>query len=338
MIPISIIIPAYNEEKSIARAIKSATAQSLKNIEIIVVNDASTDKTAEIVKQIASTDNRVKLISHNKNMGLNQSRLTGLSIAQGEYIQFLDADDSLEKNAIEQLYSHAKSHNLDMVMMGSQHYHKYLKFKITIFYPDKYFKKTIYNSIELMPNLLCKLGFPLSLWDKFYRKELLNSVWTTAEHEFYGEDMLTNIRIFNTDASLGWIDYIGYNWTTGGASKKSATDTWEDDKKLYNRCRSVLEEINASTAENLHALACGAVNSFIYSISQQLVNPFASKRKCKEWIKTELQSDFWDNVIPFLGSSHIAICNRDADSTLEIARHHLNAHRLSFLALKFLMQ
>ena len=133
MIPISIIIPAYNEEKSIARAIKSATAQSLKNIEIIVVNDASPDKTAEIVKQIASTDNRVKLISHNKNMGLNQSRLTGLSIAQGEYIQFLDADDSLEKNAIEQLYSHAKSHNLDMVMMGSQHYHKYLKFKSLYF-------------------------------------------------------------------------------------------------------------------------------------------------------------------------------------------------------------
>ena len=337
MISVSIIISAYNEEKNIARAIKSTVSQSLKDIEIIIVNDASTDKTADIVSNFATTDNRIRLISHDKNMGLNQSRLTGLSHAQGEYIQFLDADDTILSETSERLYNHAKSFNLDIVMMGSQHHHKYLKFKIAIFYPLQYFKKTIYNSIELMPNLLRKLGFPLSLWDKLYRRELLNSTWTTAEHEFYGEDMLTNLRIFNTDASLGWINYIGYNYTTGGASKKSATDTWNDDKRLYNRCHSVLEEINASTPENMHALACGAVNSFIYSISQQLANPFASKRKCKEWINIELQSDFWDKVIPYLGNNHTAICNRDAAGTLEIARQHLNAHRLSFIALKFLI-
>lgn len=338
MIPISIIIPAYNEEKSIARAIKSSTAQSLKEIEIIVVDDASTDRTAEIVKQIATTDNRVKLISHNKNMGLNQSRLTGLSIAQGEYIQFLDADDTLQKEVAERLYNYAISSKNDIVMMGCQHYHKLLKFKITLFSPRSFFKEEQYSTLELYPNLLCKFGFSLSLCDKLYRKDFIKNIWTYAEPNFYGEDMLTNLRIFNTDASLGWIDYIGYNYTTGGASKKSATDTWNDDKKLYNRCCTVLEEINASTPENMHALACGAVNSFIYSISQQIVNPFASTRKCKEWIKTELQSDFWDNIIPHLNGDHKAIAQRDADGTLNIARQHLNAHRLSYLALKLLMQ
>lgn len=338
MISVSIIIPAYNEEKSIARAIKSATSQSLNNIEIIVVNDASTDKTADIVSTFASIDNRIRLISHDTNMGLNQSRLTGLSHAQGEYIQFLDADDTLQKEATERLYTHAKTTKSDIVMMGCQHYHKFLKFKITLFAPGNFFKKERYSTHELYPNLLCKLGFSLSLCDKLYRIDFINNVWNYAEPAFYGEDMLTNIRIFNTNASLGWIDYIGYNYTTGGASKKSATATWEDDKKLYNRCRSALEEINASTADNLHALACGAVNSFIYSISQQLVNPFASKHKCKEWIKTELQSDFWNNVIPHLNGSHEAIAQRDTNGTLKIARQHLNAHRLSFLALKFLMQ
>lgn len=336
MISVSIIIPAYNEEKSIARAIKSATSQSLNNIEIIVVNDASIDKTEKIVTSIASTNNRVKLISHSKNMGLNQSRLTGLSIAQGEYIQFLDADDTLQEEATERLYTHAKTTKSDIVMMGCQHYHKFLKLKITLFSPGNFFKKERYSTHELYTNLLCKLGFSLSLCDKLYRKDFINDVWNYAEPNFYGEDMLTNIRIFNTNASLRWIDHIGYNYTTGGASKKSATATWEDDKKLYNRCRSVLEEINASTAENLQALACGAVNSFIYAISQQLVSPFASTRKCREWIKAELQSDFWDNVIPHLNDCHETIVQRDADGTLKIARQHLNAHRLSFLALKFL--
>lgn len=338
MIPISIIIPAYNEEKSIARAIKSATAQSLKNIEIIVVNDASTDKTADIVSSFAATDNRIRLISHSINMGLNKTRITGLNAANGEFVSFMDGDDTIEPLAAEKLYQQAVDSACDIIAMGTRRVTRFLRLKLPFFSPAKAFNKQQYNTQDLLPLLLGKSGISLSLCDKLYRRELLLSLNLKGETLFMGEDMLTNLRIFNGKAKISWIDYIGYNWTTGGDSSKSAAELWYANKNLCNRCFEILEEINASTAENLHALACGAVNSFIYSISQQLVNPFASTRKCKEWIKAELQSDFWDNVIPFLGSSHIAICNRDADSTLEIARHHLNAHRLSFLALKLLMQ
>lgn len=336
-VSVSIIISAYNEEKHIARAIKSAISQSLTNIEVIVVNDASTDKTTDIVASFSATDNRIRLISHDTNMGLNKTRITGLNAANGEFVTFIDGDDTIEPLAAEKLYQQAVDSACDIIAMGARRVTRFLHIKLPFFSPAKAFIQQQYNTRDLLPLLLGKNGLSLSLCDKLYRKDFIKAIWTYAEPNFYGEDMLTNLRIFNTDASLGWIDYIGYNYTTGGASKKSAIDTWNDDKRLYNRCRSVLEEINASTSENMHALACGAVNSFIYSISQQLVNPFASKRKCKEWINTELQSDFWDKVIPYLGSSHIAICNRDAADTLEIARQHLKAHRLSFLALKFLM-
>lgn len=337
-ISVSIIISAYNEEKNIARAIKSATAQSLKDIEVIVVNDASTDKTADIVSSFAATDNRIRLISHDTNMGLNNTRITGLNAANGEFITFMDGDDTIEPFAAEKLYQQAIDSTCDIIAMGTRRVTRFLRLKLPFFSPAKAFNKQQYNTQDLLPLLLGKSGISLSLCDKLYRRELLLSLNLKGETLFMGEDMLTNLRIFNGKAKISWIDYIGYNWTTGGDSSKSAAELWYANKNLCNRCFEILEEINASTAENLHALACGAVNSFIYAISQQLVNPFASTRKCKEWIKAELQSDFWDNVIPHLNDNYDAIAQRDTDGTLNIARQHLNTHRLSYLALKLLMQ
>lgn len=333
---VSIIISAYNEEKYIARAIKSAISQSLTDIEVIVVNDASTDKTTDIVASFSATDNRVKLISHNKNMGLNQTRITGLNSANGEYILFMDGDDTIEPFSAEKLYKQAIDSKCDIIVMGIRRVTRFFHIKYPFFSPSKVFDKPQYDIKHLLPLLLGKNGLSLSLCDKLYRRDLLLSLNLKRETLFMGEDMLTNLRIFNTSAKLSWIDYIGYNWTTGGDSSKSTIELWNDNKILCIRCNEILEELNATTSENMHALACGAVNSFIYSISQQLVNPFASKQKCKAWVKAELQSNFWDKVIPYLDNSHIIISKRDADGTIKIARQNLNVHRLSFLALKFL--
>lgn len=335
-ISVSIIISAYNEEKSIARAIKSATAQSLKDIEVIVVNDASTDKTADIVSSFAATDNRIHLISHDTNMGLNNTRITGLNAANGKYVIFMDADDTIETQAMEQLYNKAIKSQCDIVAMGIRRVTPLFRIKLPFFSPARAFNKNIYNTRELLPLLLGKNGISLSLCDKLYRREMLQSLNLKAENVFMGEDMLTNLRIFNSSSKLSWIDYIGYNWTTGGDSSKSASELWENNKTLCLRCHEILKEMGATSHEHMKALACGAADSFIYSISQQLANPFASKGKCKTWVTTELQSDFWDNIVPLLGNSHTTISNRDADGTIKIASQNLNAHRLSFLTLKLL--
>ncbi|GKQ43152.1 glycosyl transferase [Companilactobacillus sp. RD055328] len=100
MTDVSIIIPVYNSEKTIARAIDSCQNQTFKNIEIIVVDNLSTDNTNELVKEMAKKDSRIKLISLNKK-GRSLARNAGMDQANGKYIQFLDADDTLEKNKIE---------------------------------------------------------------------------------------------------------------------------------------------------------------------------------------------------------------------------------------------
>lgn len=99
---ISIILPTYNVEKYIARALDSCVNQSFKNIEIIVVDDCGSDKSIEIAKDYAKKDERIKIIHNERNLGLLKARYEGAKIAGGGYILFLDPDDFLELNACEE--------------------------------------------------------------------------------------------------------------------------------------------------------------------------------------------------------------------------------------------
>ena len=89
---ISVILSAYNEEKFIRKAIESVSNQTLEDIEIIIINDGSTDNTLDIINSYADKDNRIVVIDQ-ENIGLGASRNKGMKIARGEYVTFLDADD-----------------------------------------------------------------------------------------------------------------------------------------------------------------------------------------------------------------------------------------------------
>lgn len=99
---VSIIIPAYNAEQYIEKAIKSCINQTYKNIEIIIVNDGSTDNTAEKIKELSLQDNRIKFIS-TKNGGVSKARNTGIENSTGEYLTFLDADDQICSTALDDM-------------------------------------------------------------------------------------------------------------------------------------------------------------------------------------------------------------------------------------------
>lgn len=100
----SIIIPMYNVEKFVARAIESCINQSYENIEIICVDDCGADKSVEVAKKFALQDKRVKIIQNNKNLGTFKARNNGAISASGEYLFFLDADDYLHKDTCLKCY------------------------------------------------------------------------------------------------------------------------------------------------------------------------------------------------------------------------------------------
>lgn len=111
MIDISIIIPVYNSEKYLHRCLTSAVNQTLKNIEIICINDGSTDGSLNILKEFAANDIRIKIITK-QNSGVAKARNTGLSVATGIYIGFIDSDDYVDNNYFEELYSYSPEYDV----------------------------------------------------------------------------------------------------------------------------------------------------------------------------------------------------------------------------------
>lgn len=116
---VSVIIPVYNTEKYVRQAVESIRRQTLKDIEIIIVNDGSTDGSMTILEELAAQDERVKLFSQ-ENQGQSIARNFALQKVGGKYLYFMDSDDYLENEALELCFEKAESNNLDFVLFDAE--------------------------------------------------------------------------------------------------------------------------------------------------------------------------------------------------------------------------
>ena len=114
---VSVIVPVYNTEKYLERCMKSILNQTLKDIEIIMVDDGSKEECAKLCDKFAAEDSRVRVI-HKENGGLGFARNTGLSESKGEYVGFVDSDDYIEPLMCEELYTSAVKNDADMAISG----------------------------------------------------------------------------------------------------------------------------------------------------------------------------------------------------------------------------
>lgn len=189
---VSIIIPAYNVEKYIERCIRSAMNQTLKNIEIIVINDGSKDKTQKIIESLQVEDNRIKLVNK-KNGGLSSARNRGIIEAKGEYIQHLDGDDWIEKETCEELYKLAKKEDLDIVI--SDFYKDYDNGKLVKIKSFKFEENIILNS-NICLKELSENNINVNIWMKFIKKEIyIKNNIQHLEGINLGEDLVTTPKL-----------------------------------------------------------------------------------------------------------------------------------------------
>ena len=114
---VSVIIPVYNSEKYVEKCIRSVMSQTMRNLEILVINDGSTDKSREILEHLAAEDERIRLF-HQENSGVAAARNRGVESSSGKYITFVDGDDYLKQDYIEKMYDFAEKEDLDMVICG----------------------------------------------------------------------------------------------------------------------------------------------------------------------------------------------------------------------------
>lgn len=170
---VSIIVPIYNIENYIEDCVQSITNQSYKNLEIILVDDGSSDNSPLICDELAKKDNRIKVI-HKKNGGLSSARNAGIEIAKGEYLGFIDGDDIVNCEMYEFMINIAINENADIVQC------EFLKFlNISEIVNDSYDSEvTIFNNVEALKNLY-KPGINISsivTWTKIYKRDLFKEI------------------------------------------------------------------------------------------------------------------------------------------------------------------
>lgn len=194
---VSVIIPVYNDEKYLKQCVESVLTQTYTNLEIILVDDGSTDHTPEICEEYREKYDQIRVL-HKKNGGVGSSRNAGLALATGEYILFIDNDDWLEKHHIEELYKLAKENNADI---AAGNFNIFYEDTSTFSYwlnDDTYFKKVY--SIKEWFSLQYRTDFyNMSVvftvpWDKLYKRSLFKNIVYPEDAPV--EDDLTTWKVY----------------------------------------------------------------------------------------------------------------------------------------------
>ena len=198
---VSIIIPVYNMENTIGMLLEDIEKQSYKNMEIIIVNDGSTDLSHEIISQYVSRDNRFREILTNQG-GVSVARNIGISEARGEYIRFLDADDRLPQDSIYMMVQAMSEENVELVLGGFQ----------TV--PDKdslYVNRSKQGCVPLQEMMLDFAYNPQTFyygvnWNKLYKREIIESNKILFNSKIgWCEDLLFNLQYYSKCKNVYYI-------------------------------------------------------------------------------------------------------------------------------------
>ena len=213
---ISVFLPIYNSENFITKTIQSLQEQTLKNIEIIAINDYSKDNTLNILNKLANNDNRIKIINNDKNYGLLYSRAMGILNSKAEYIMNLDSDDLIyDKGSLEYLYNTTKIYNPDILSFYL------IKKKNNLIYKCKY-KNKIQRQPKLFKSIFWKNNYIIDylITNKLIKKEVFLKAYEFLKKYIYKwkwnyfEDDIWNIlvhRYAKSKICLNRLVYI-YNY------------------------------------------------------------------------------------------------------------------------------
>lgn len=229
---ISIIVPAYNVENYVAACLKTLIEQTYKNLEIIVINDGSTDNTLSIVNEFVSKDNRIKVITQ-PNGGPSVSRNKGIDIAKGEYIAFVDSDDWVDNDFVEKLYNAIKETGSDIACASIIRYReKSQKYRV------HYTEQKIYSTLSDKINT-CRIPKCCYVWNKLYKTSIIKN-YKFKEGALF-EDVLWLPKIIEVSGKLVTVPNITYYYRVNKnsivkkcPSAKTQQDSYYAKKYIIN--------------------------------------------------------------------------------------------------------
>ena len=204
---VSVVMPAYNSEDYIVRSIDTALAQSLSDMELIIVDDGSTDRTPGIVDWYADRYSNVKVI-HQKNGGVAAARNTGIEYAKGEYIGFMDNDDMIRPEMMSRLYSSAKKNECD-IAITSIYVIKNGKYEMAVQYPLSE-DSAISTDVFLKMHFERGLAFSVLIWNRIYRASLVKQCCLIPQ--IVGDDDAWGPCIISYADNICYLDDCSYEY------------------------------------------------------------------------------------------------------------------------------
>ena len=232
MTKVSIIVPFHNVEKYISKCLSSLMYQSLEDIEIICVNDASTDKSKEIVQKYIENDNRIIILNTEILSGQSYARNIGLEVASGEYIGYVDSDDWCSLDMFEKLDNSAKENNSDITFCTATLYDDIEQtFHNNDYYGLKSFEhygQSVFNAGEAKNDILSN---PAVLWNKIYRHDFLLENNIKFQEGYIYEDLPYAMETFIKAKRMNivWENLYFYRQNRRFSTMKNS------DKKVYDR-------------------------------------------------------------------------------------------------------
>ena len=252
---ISVIVPAYNVEPYIARCLDSILNQTHRNLEVLVIDDGSTDHTSLIIDEYAKKDSRIK-VTHKKNGGVSSARIEGIQQANGDYVGFVDSDDYIESDMYEFLLSNAIMYNADISHCGYQRV--FPKKRIDYYYNTG--KVVLQDNMKGLHDLLTGEFIEPGLCNKLFNKKLIkdfekSELWDSEIK--INEDLLANYILFKKSKKSIYEDKCPYYYmmregsaSTSKINEYKLRDPFNVMKKINEDVQDI-SELRSITRERL---------------------------------------------------------------------------------------
>ena len=227
---ISVIIPIYNVEHYLEKSVESVINQSYENLEIILVDDGSTDDSGKLCDKIAKKDERIKVIQK-KNGGISDARNVGIEKANGKYLGFIDSDDYIDEFFYETLYAILKKYNSDISMCNYKKVYTDSEENNT----ESEHKEQVFDSKQALRELLLFGKIENYVWNKLYKKDVFTKVRYPVGKKM--EDLGTTYLTIKNSKTVVVTDYIGYFYRQrkGSIMSNSNSNLIRDTRDMVNK-------------------------------------------------------------------------------------------------------
>lgn len=253
-VKVSIIVPVYNVEEYLEDCLDSLCHQTLQDIEIIIVNDGSTDNSEEIIRNYEQKYHYVTIIEQ-QNQGLSAARNIGIKYARGKYIMFIDSDDFVDLDLCEQLYNKAEKYNCPLIICGIQLYwnrDREKTYKNFRYDEHKKYDKDFLYKILLTQELGCQV------WNKIYRsEELIKSNIIFQPGKFY-EDIVFTYKIINLYGQAMFINDLKYKYRMRNNSIVNNTSMTKIIDYINNSSEAINYLLSINTDKTLYKFMINA--------------------------------------------------------------------------------